>query len=165
MAAIAAAIAFLLVIASPEEELEAVATPTATAPAPTFAPTVAVPTSTAPAPDTTPASQESNTRVKPLDVADIRDTQAVRDDTASGGELVRAWKVPALRGDVHLIKKPDGWCISVPDPLTDQPNLERGKTCTDAATFKQRGIWIGIGSTSVTVGPAADAPLVVTKAP
>jgi hypothetical protein len=143
-AVVATAVVFLLVIASPDPEVEAVATPTATAPAPTRA--------------------VSNTRVEPLDVADLRDTRAVRDDIASGGELVRAWKVPALRGDVHLIRKPDGWCISVPDPLTDQPNLERGKTCTDSAAFQQRGLWIGIGSTSVTVGPAADAPLVVTKA-
>ena len=147
-AAIAVAVALVFSLDSPEPEIEAVATPTATA-------TVATPT---------PAPVVSNTAVKPLDVADLLATKAVRDDLASGGELVRAWKVPALRGNVHLIRKPDGWCISVPDPLTDQPNLERGKTCTDSARFSSSGIWVGIGSTSVSVGPAPDAPLVVQTA-
>ena len=99
--------------------------------------------------------------MKPVAAAELRDTEAVRADLASGGELARAWEVPALKGHVHLIRTPDGWCISVPDPLTDQPEIERGKTCTDSATFKDRGIQIGIGSTSGSVGPTPDAALKV----
>jgi hypothetical protein len=156
VAAIAAAVAFLLFVASPEPEIEAVATPVATA-----SPTPTVATGSSP----TPAPAVSNTRVRPRDVAKLRDTRPVLDDLASGGELVRAWAVPALRGNVHLIRKPDAWCISVPDPLADQPDLERGKTCTDPATFQRGGIQIGIGATSISLGAAADAPLVVTMAP
>lgn len=105
------------------------------------------------------ASSAADTPARPVDVADLRDTEPVRQDLASGGELVRAWKVSALEGHVHLIRKPDEWCLSVPDPLTDHPEIERGKTCTTAATFAARGIQIGIGSTSVSVGPDPDAPL------
>lgn len=141
---VAAAVA-ALVVRAPEREIEAVATP---------APSVA--TSTA-----TPLPTTSNTAVKPVDVADLRDKPAVRDDLASGGELARAWEVPALEGHVHLIRMPDGWCISVPDPLTDQPEIERGKTCADSTAFAARGIWIAIGSASVSVGSAPNAPLVV----
>lgn len=112
-------------------------------------------------PEASAPPTSSDTAVKPVALAELRDTQAVRADLASGGELARAWAVPALKGHVHLIRKPNGWCISVPDPLTDQPELERGKTCTDSATFADRGIQIGIGSTLVSVGADPDAPLIV----
>lgn len=112
-------------------------------------------------PDATATPGTTDTAVTPVPVAELRDTEAVQADLASGGELARAWKVPALKGHVHLIRTSDGWCLSVPDPLTNQPEIERGKTCTDSAKFTDRGIQIGIGSTSVSVESGADAPLVV----
>lgn len=118
------------------------------------------------APAATPEATATPTRsaapATPIAVSELVDTPAVRDDLASGGELARAWKVPALKGHVHLIRKPDGWCLSAPDPLAGQPEIERGKTCTDPTTFAARGISIGIGAVWVSVGPAADAPLNVT---
>ena len=114
-----------------------------------------------PPPATTPTS---NTRVETLDVDKLRDTPAVIDDLSSGGELARAWSVPTLRGDVHLIRKPAEWCLSVPDPLTDQPNLERGKACTSATAFASNGITIGIGDSTISLAGTANAPLIVTVA-
>jgi hypothetical protein len=113
-------------------------------------------------PEPSRTATRSDAAAEPVPVTELRDTDAVRADLASGGELARAWNVPSLKGHVHLIRTPDRWCLSAPDPATDQPEIERGKTCTDAATFAERGIQLGIGSTAVSVGPGPDAPLLIS---
>ena len=76
-------------------------------------------------PETSRTPTNSDTLVKPVDVAELRETEAVRADLTSGGELARAWEVPALKGHVHLIRKPDGWCISVRP--ADRPTRDRAR--------------------------------------
>jgi hypothetical protein len=68
-------------------------------------------------------------------------------------DIVRAWSVPEYRGHVILSRRGTDWCLSAPDPASDQPDIERGSTCTSDARFQSRGIEIGIGGNHVAVAP------------
>ena len=45
------------------------------------------------------------------------------------------------------------WCLSAPDPLTNEPDIERGSTCGPS-----QAIQLGIGSTSVIFVPEGTRP-------
>ncbi len=148
----AAAAAAVLVIHDrdgAEQAREVAATP---APATTPAPTVAItpaPTAaatTTPAPDTAPAKLQEAKRVSP-------DDPALANVLSPGAEIVRAWSVPEYKGHVILSRRGTDWCLSAPDPLSDQPDIERGSTCTPDARFQRKGIWLGIGENTMEVAP------------
>jgi hypothetical protein len=70
-------------------------------------------------------------------------------------EVVRAWRVRGLRGHVLLTRKGGQWCLSTPDPLTDQPDVERGVGCVPDSRFQRHGAYIGLvpgdGKNRITV--------------
>jgi hypothetical protein len=72
--------------------------------------------------------------------------------------VVEAWYVPGLKGHVLLTRKGDEYCLSAPDPLTDQPDVERGVTCTPPQRRAKHGDYIGIGNIVITLAPGADTP-------
>ncbi len=65
-----------------------------------------------------------------------------------GAQIVQAWSVPKLKGHVILSRRGTDWCLSAPDPATNEPDIERGSTC--GAT---EAIELGIGSTNVIYVP------------
>ena len=113
-AAVAGTVA-LTVADTPDTEIAATPTPVATAAAPT------------PAPDEAAEALKAT----PLDVAKVREDPALSKRLHPDAVLLRAWSVPGLEGDVYLTENRGQWCLSVPDPLTDQPQLERGSTCAE----------------------------------
>jgi hypothetical protein len=54
---------------------------------------------------------------------------------------------------VILSRKGDEWCLSAPDPVSDQPDIERGMGCVSDARFQKKGIWLGIGENTMEVAP------------
>ncbi len=142
----AAAAAALLVMrdrdgAQPPREVAATPTVAFT---PTPAPTT--PATPTPTPDAAPAKLQKAERVDPHD-------PALAPLLNSGSVIVRAWNVPEYKGHVILSRRGSEWCLSAPDPLTDQPDIERGSTCVPDARFRSRGIWLGIGENVIEVGP------------
>ena len=127
---------------------EVAATPTVATPAPTVAftptPTAAAPTT--PAPDAAPAKLQEAKRVSP-------DDPSLQGLLGPGAEIVRAWSVPEYKGHVILSRSGTDWCLSVPDPVSDQPDIERGSSSTPDARFQSRGIELGIGGNRVEVAP------------
>ena len=79
----------------------------------------------------------------------------------ASGRLERAWSTPWLQGPrahVFLLRKGSDWCLSVPDPATNQPG-DRGVGCSPDSEFKRFGISNTIGATYVAVvAPGAPAP-------
>jgi hypothetical protein len=73
-------------------------------------------------------------------------------------QVLKAWYVPGLKGHVLLTRKGDEYCLSAPDPLSDQPDVERGVTCTPPARRAKHGDYIGIGNVVITLAPGADTP-------
>jgi hypothetical protein len=140
----AAAAAALLVIRDRDARppaSEVAATPTATV-------TPTLPTAT-PTPNTTPdapAKLQKAERVSPTD-------PALDGVLRPGDEIVRAWLVPEYKGHVILSRRGTDWCLSAPDPATDQPDIERGSTCVPDARFQSRGIALGIGGNEMVVAP------------
>jgi hypothetical protein len=154
----AAAAAALLVIRDREgnQPSEVAATPTATQPAPTVAFT----------PTPTPARLRSR-EIPKLSSKELTPTPVAPDDPAlreatslmnPAHVVVKAWYVPGLKGHVLLTRNGDEWCFSAPDPLTDQPDVERGVGCAPAARHEKHGDYIGIGNVIVTLAPGADTP-------
>lgn len=70
-------------------------------------------------------------------------------------EVVRAWRVRGLQGHVLLTRKDGQWCLSTPDPLTDQPDVERGVGCVPESRFDRHGASVGLvpgdGKNRITV--------------
>ncbi len=150
-----AAVAAALILAAQRDGTqpadEVPATPTAT-----FTPTFAPPPAGIP-------------RVMPkLDPKALRATPVAPDDSSlnealslldESHQVVRAWKVRGLEGHVLLTRKGGQWCLSVPDPLTDHPDAERGVGCAPDSRFQRRGAYIGLspadgkGRITVTVKP------------
>jgi hypothetical protein len=54
--------------------------------------------------------------------------------------------VRGLEGHVLLTRKRAQWCLSVPDPLTDHPDAERGVGCVPDSRFQRRGAYVGLGA-------------------
>lgn len=103
-----------------------------------------------------------------LDPSDLRATPVAPDDPSlkealslldDRHEVVRAWKVRGLQGHVLLTRKGVQWCLSIPDPLADQPDAERGVGCGPDSRFQRRGAYAGMtpqdgkNGVSVTVKP------------
>lgn len=58
------------------------------------------------------------------------------------------------------------WCISVPDLATDDPDVERGTSCTSAADFERYGLYVRVGPVAAAaVPPGAPAPQRVGRFP
>lgn len=79
--------------------------------------------------------------------------EALREELGSAADLDRAWGTPAFGGTAYLVRRENAWCLSAPDPLTARPDVERGSTCTDAATFDRFGISLTIGANYIAVLP------------
>lgn len=43
-------------------------------------------------------------------------------------------------GDAYLYGNAAGWCMTIPDPLSSQPEVERGVTCVSMRDFERYGI-------------------------
>jgi len=154
----AAAAAALLVIHDRDGQEPASEVAATRTPGPTPAPAIGV----APASSPTPAPAVGNAPASeptPAPAAKLQKAQRVpADDPAlqpllPGHTIVRAWNVPEYRGHVILSRKGDEWCLSAPDPATDQPDVERGVTCVPPARFQSKGIELGIGENRVEVAP------------
>jgi hypothetical protein len=146
----AAAAAALLVIHDREAQRpanEVAATPTVA-----FTPT---PTPT-PMPEI-PAIDAKDLRPTPVDprAPSLKDATSLMNPA---NVVVKAWYVPGLKGHVLLTRKGDEYCFSAPDPLTDQPDVERGVTCAPPARRAKHGDYIGIGNVIITLAPGADTP-------
>jgi hypothetical protein len=141
----AAAAAALLVIrdrdATPPSR-EVAATPTAATPAPTIVST--------PTPNTTPEPPPAKLRKAERMPADDPGLRAL---LGPGHTVVRAWSVPEYKGHVILSRKGDEWCLSAPDPATNQPDIERGVGCVPDARFQSKGVELTIGGNRVAVAP------------
>jgi hypothetical protein len=74
-------------------------------------------------------------------------------------QIVRAWEVRKLKGHVILSRRGGEWCLSAPDPATNEPDIERGSTCNS-----DDAIELGIGSTNVIVVPDGTKPPEITGA-
>ena len=74
-------------------------------------------------------------------------------------QIVRAWEVRKLKGHVILSRRGGEWCLSAPDPATNEPDIERGSTCNS-----NEAIELGIGSTNVIVVPDGTRPPEITGA-
>jgi hypothetical protein len=140
-----AAVAAVLVLTAQRDGTqpadEVPATPTAT-----FTPTFA------PSPSGTPRA------LPKLDPKDLRATPVAPGDSSlkealslldESHRVVRAWKVRGLEGHVLLTRKGAQWCLSVPDPLTDHPDAERGVGCVPDSRFQRRGAYVGLSSADV----------------
>ena len=92
----------------------------------------------------TPGPELRIPKARPVDPAD----PALAELVGPTNEIVRAWAVPALEGHVLLTRRDSMWCISAPDRLTDQPDIERGVTCDPTATT---GISLRLGEDFVAV--------------
>jgi hypothetical protein len=146
IAVAAVAVAFVLIaqrdVTRPADEVPA--TPTATV-TPTFAP------SPAGTPPVLPKLAPKDLRATPVapDAPSLKEALSLLDDSH---EVVRAWKVRGLEGHVLLTRKGGQWCLSVPDPLTDHPDAERGVGCVPDSRFQRRGADVGLGSPDGTSG-------------
>jgi hypothetical protein len=137
----AAAAAALLVIRDRDAQRpasEVAATPTATVTLPTVTPT---PEAT----PTEPAKLQKAERV-------ATDDSSLQGLLGPGHTIVRAWNVPEYKGHVILSRKGDEWCLSAPDPASDQPDIERGVGCVPDARFQSNGVEVEIGGNKVEVG-------------
>lgn len=117
----------------------------------------------------------------PLELAEATpvatNSPALKNLLGGSPEIVRAWYVPKLQGHVILSRRsetpyPPGtepprqrpllqgrdWCLSAPDPLADQPDIERGSTCGPS-----QSIQLGIGSTSIIFVPEGTNPPELTN--
>ena len=90
----------------------------------------------------------------------LRDVAATLGD---GAVLERGWSVPALKGSVFLAHNNARWCLSVPDPATSQPDVERGQSCKSTAAYRDRGLSLTIGNRFVAVLPDGIPDPTVTK--
>jgi hypothetical protein len=99
-----------------------------------------------------------------LDAEDLRAVPVAPDDPGleealslldTKHRVVGAWRVRGLQGHVLLTRKGAEWCLSAPDPLTDQPDVERGVGCVPDSRFQRRGAYIGLvpadGERGITV--------------
>jgi hypothetical protein len=121
---------------------EVAATPIATQPEPTV---VFTPTPSATPDIPAPAKLQAAKRVSP-------DDPALQGLLGPGATVMRAWSVPEFKGHVILARSGTDWCLSMPDPVSTQPDIERGSTCQPDARFRSRGIKIGMGGNDVEVG-------------
>jgi hypothetical protein len=108
-----------------------------------------------------------------VDIAALLERKWVRDVVGGGGrdmvrerfklpparhapEVVGAWSVAELEGEVLLVDDGGVRCLSVPDPLSHLPQIERGSTCAAS----DRWISLGMGETWVgVVDPGTRAPV------
>jgi len=144
LVAAAAAAAFLVMHdrdAQPPAS-EVAATPTATQPEPTV---VFTPTPSATPDIPAPTKLQAAERVSP-------DDPALQGLLGPDATIVRAWSVPEYRGHVILSRSGTDWCLSVPDPASPQPDIDRGSTCQPDARFRSRGIELNVGGNDVEVG-------------
>jgi hypothetical protein len=105
--------------------------------------------------------------IPPIDPRELRATPvdphdpALKDATSlmnPASVVVKAWFVPGLKGHVLLTRNGDEYCFSAPDPLSDQPDVERGSTCAPPERRAKHGDYIGIGNVVITLAPGADTP-------
>ena len=147
--------------APPDREVAVTPTPT---PASAWPPPV-------PTPD--PAAKAKVLRATPVDLDALAKRTWVRDVLGGGSRsmirermkvppalheprLVGAWSVEALKGEVLLVDDGTLRCLSVPDPLTQHPQVERGSTCAPS----DRWISLGMGATwAGVVDPGTRAPV------
>ena len=137
VAAVAAALILMAQRDGTQPADEVPATPTATS-TPPFAP------SPAGTPRAMPKLDAKALRATPVapDDSSLKEALSLLDDSH---QVVRAWKVRGLEGHVLLTRKSAQWCLSVPDPLTDHPDAERGVGCVPDSRFQRRGAYIGLG--------------------
>jgi hypothetical protein len=148
LAAVAAALLIARELETTQPADEVPVTPTAT-------PTVTV----TPTPMRTPAVHidPKDLRATPVDPdsPSLKEALSLMDPSH---QVVRAWKVPGLKGHVLLTRKGGSYCLSAPDPLTQHPDAERGVGCTPPARREKHGDYIGIGNIDITL-PAGSATL------
>ena len=147
---------------------------------PTPAPTVAF--TATPAPNQTPPPVPPRHKNGPLELAAALPVApgapALKGLLGGSPEIVRAWYVRKLKGHVILSRRAETpspgngaepqlherlmrgrvWCLSAPDPLTDEPDIERGSTCGPS-----QEIQLGIGSTTVVFVPEGTMPPELTN--
>jgi hypothetical protein len=163
LAVLAIVVALSFTDAPPDREVAVTPTPTPT--------TVSAWPPPIPTPD--PAARAKVLRATPVDIAPLLERKWVRDVVGSGGremvrerfklpparhapEVVGAWSVEDLKGEVLLVDDGTLRCLSTPDPLTDHPQIERGSTCAPS----DRWISLGMGETWVgVVDPGTRAPV------
>jgi hypothetical protein len=97
--------------------------------------------------------------VASIAVAGVRDEPAVTQLMRAAGPdavLARAWSVPVLGGNVYLVRAGETSCLSVPDPATAEPDLERAEACGVSAF----GTSLSVGGSYVAiVAPHAADPV------
>lgn len=124
---------------------------------PTPAPTVVV--TTTPVPGFTPEQRASGLSTLAEATAVAPDSPALEGLLGGDQQIERAWFVPELKGHVILSRKDGKWCLSAPDPLTQEPDIERGSTCGPSEAIE-----LGIGTTDVLIVPEGAKPPVLTTA-
>ena len=159
--AIVAALSFT--DAPPDREVAVTPTPTVSH-RPMWPPSV-------PTPD--PSAKAKVLRATPLDLTALAKRKWVRDVLDGGSrDMVRerlkippapheprlagAWSVTELKGEVLLVDDGTMRCLSVPDPATAQPQIERGSTCARSDRWISLGMgdwWVGV------VDPGTRAPV------
>jgi hypothetical protein len=87
-------------------------------------------------------------------------------DDLGGGKptATRAWSVPGLGGDVHLVQDHGRSCLSAPDPNTAKPQVERAVGCTGHARSERFGVSLTIGTSYLAV-VADDVAAPLVRAP
>jgi hypothetical protein len=147
----AAAAAALFVIADrdggrPDPEVAAT-------PAVELTPTATAPVVQVPTPRAIPHIDDLTATPVAPDDPSLREALSLLDPSH---KVVRAWSVPGLKGHVLLTRKGEQWCLSAPDPLTDQPDAERGMSCAPSSRHESHGDFIGIGNVTITLPPGSD---------
>lgn len=67
----------------------------------------------------------------------------------SGADLQRVRSFRAPGGTAYLVPTARGWCLRVPDPRSEDPELEYGLSCRTDAEFRRVGIATQVGPTFV----------------
>src|SRR5262245_35488942 len=146
-ALLVAAAAAAAVLVMQDRETEQPAREVAATPAPTTTPVPTPPPGVAPAIPTRPPADQ-------LQKADrIRiDDPSLKDLVGAEQTIVRAWIVPEFQGHVILSRKGRLWCLSMPDPASAQPDVQRAESCT-GGSFEREGIALFSGDYYAEVAP------------
>ncbi len=119
-----------------------------------------------------PSSTEVRAAV-PLLKRPTVDASALRHDlpeaVVDAGRLDQARAVAVPGGTAYFIPKSGGgWCVTGPDPATDDPQREYASTCVSDVTFGTRGITLRVGTGAqsylVSAPPAGASAPTVTAA-
>lgn len=96
----------------------------------------------------TPIWATAQVPVEPEEV--VREAQSRLGRTA---DLTRAWATPAFGGTAYLMRDSEQWCLTAPDPATNQPDNERAWTCSPKALFERFGIALTVGDNYIAALP------------